>query len=482
MKKILFSFLIVLSINAQANTIHIQLNEAIELGISRSVDAVVAQSQYTSAYWEYRTFRTELLPEVVFNTTLPHFSRSHNQLQNPDGSWSYVSSDFSLINTSLSINQNIPLTGARVSVESSVERLQQRGVNASTHFMAVPTRVSLEQPLFGFNRVRWLQRIEPIRYREARKRLISSREEIALIVIEYYFNLLEGRINLDMAQQTRDNAERLYTVAEARHAMGQLSQVDLLQMRASKLRAESALTNAQASFNARMFQLRSFLGFGEDVVLEPVVPQFLTDDIPLLHYPEVLAMALENNAFTQNIQKRMLEASRNVSRARADRWNMRLFASFGMSGQESRFRDVMQRTNWRDDQIATVGISIPILDWGRGKGRVRVAEANREVMEARIEKEQMDFNQQIFLTVQHFNNQPEQLRRARATDAIAQERYEISVEAFILGHLDILNLNDAQTARDVARRDYINQMFLLWSYYYQIRSLTLFDFLGNVAL
>jgi outer membrane protein TolC len=465
-----------------SDTFHIHLHDAIELGISRSVDAVVAQNQYTFAYWEYRTFRTELLPEVVFNTTLPYFSRSHNQIQNPDGSVGFVASDFSRVSTSFSINQNIPLTGGRVSVESSVERLRQHGGNASTHFMAVPGRISLDQPLFGFNRVRWLQRIEPIRYQEARKRLASNREEIALVTIEYYFNLLLGRINLDMAKQTRDNAERLYTVANARHEMGQLSQVDLLQMRASKLRAEAALTNAQASFNARMFQLRSFLGFGEDVVLEPVVPEFLADDIPMLSYSEVLDMALTNNPFTQNIQRRMLEASRNVSQSRADRWNMRLFASFGMSGQESHFRDVMHRTNWRDDQIAMVGISIPILDWGRGKGRVRTAEANRKVTEARIEKEQMDFNQQIFLTVQHFNNQPTQLRLARETDAIAQQRYEISVEAFILGNLDILNLNDSQTARDEARRDYINQMFLLWSYYYQIRSLTLFDFLRGEML
>jgi outer membrane protein TolC len=482
MRKILLTLLITLPLKMNADTIHIHLNDAIELGISRSVDAVVAQNQYVSAYWEYKTFRTELLPEVIFNTTLPHYSRSYNSFQNPDGSFSYVGNDYSLINTSFSINQNIPLTGGRIAVESSFERLRQHGNNASSHYKSIPGRISLEQPLFGFNRVRWLQRIEPIKYSEAQKRLVSNQEEIALTVIEYYFNLLLGRINLDMAKQNRDNAERLYIVAEARHEMGQLSRVDLLQMEASKLRAQSSLTNAQASFNARMFQLRSFLGIGEDIVLEPVVPEFLTDDIPTLFYPDVLAMALENNAFTQNIRKRMLEASRNVSQSRADRWNMRLLASFGMSGQESYFRDVFHHNNWRNEQIATIGISIPILDWGKGKGRVRIAEANREVVESRIEKEQMDFNQEIFLKVQHFNNQPEQLRLAHATDAIAQQRYDTSVEAFILGKLDILNLNDSQMAKDEARRDYINQMFLLWSYYYQIRSLTLFDFLSNEML
>jgi len=464
------------------DTIQISLKDAIETSISRSVDAVVARNEFISAYWGYRTYKTELLPEVILNTTLPYYSKSYNSIQNPDGSFNYVSNNYNQIDAAVSINQNIPLTGGKIAIESSLDRLRQNGENSSTHYKAIPAKISFEQPIFGFNRVKWLQKIEPVKYSEAQKKLISDREETALTAIELYFNLLLGRINLDMAVQNRENAEKLYAISEARHKIGQLSKVDLLQMKASLLKAESSLTNAEASFNARMFQLRSFLGISEEVVLEPVAPGFLTEDIPSLSYPTVLSMALENNAFTQNIRKRMLEASRDVSQAKADRWNIKLFASFGMSGQEDRLREVLNNRNWRSDQIFTVGIRIPILDWGKGKGRVKIAEANREVAQSRIEKEQMDFNQDVFLRVQYFNNQPEQLRLARETDEIAQQRYNTSVEAFILGKIDILNLNDSQTAKDEARRDYINQMFLLWSYYYQIRSLTLYDFIKSDRL
>lgn len=464
------------------DTLRISLNDAIEKGISRSVDAVVARNEYVSAYWGYRTYKTELLPEVILNTTLPHYSRSYNSIQNPDGSFNFVSNNYNRIDASLSINQNIPLTGGKIAIESSLERLRQNGENSSTHYKSVPARISYEQPLFGFNRVKWLQRIEPVKYAEAKQKLVSDCEEVALMAIEHYFNLLLGQINLDMAKQNRDNADKLYVIAEERHKTGQLSKVDLLQMQASRLKAEAALTNAQASLNARMFQLRSFLGIGDDVILEPVVPEFITDSIPGLSYYTVLEMALANNSFTQNIRKRMLEASRDISQARADRWNIRLFASLGVSGQENHFREVLQSNNWQNDQIVTVGVSMPILDWGKGKGKVKIAEANRKVTQSRIEKEQMDFSQDIFLRVQYFNNQPEQLRLARGTDRIAQERYNISVEAFILGKIDILNLNDAQLAKDESRRDYINQMFLLWSYYYQIRSLTLYDFLKGEEL
>lgn len=478
MKRIGMSVLVVLAANlVQAqDTVTVSLHEAIRVGTSQSVEYQVARNEYISSYWEHRTYRSELLPEVALNGTLPYYSKSYNQLQREDGSYTYVSNDYSRVDGGLSITQNIPWTGGTISVKSSLERLQQYGENGSTRFMSVPASVRLDQPIGGFNRVKWLQRIEPVKFREARLRLVSEMEEVAVTAIEHYFNLLLGQINLEIARQNLANSEKLYHIAQAKREIGQMSETDLQQLKISLLKAESAMIETEASLNSRMFQLRSFLGYGEEVVLKPEMPEALSGDIPVLSYNEVLGLALENNAFTQNIQKRILEASREVSRAKADRWGVTLYASYGYSGQEKKISQAYNSNNLRGDQEVRLGVSIPLLDWGKRKGKVAVAKANLDVLEARIEKEQLDFNQDIFLRVQNFNNQPLQLQLARETDQIAQQRYHTSVEAFILGKIDVLNLNDSQSSKDEARRNYIEQLFRLWSYYYQLRSLTLFDF------
>lgn len=464
------------------DTLRLTLPEAIRLGQARSVDAVVAKNEYISAYWAYRTYRTELLPEVTLTGTLPYYSKSYNQRQNEQGEYTYVSNHYNRIDAALSLTQNIPWTGGQISVSGSLERLRQMGDNASTRFMAVPASITLEQPLFGFNRVKWLQRIEPVKFKEAELAIISEFEEVALTVIGYYFNLLTARSNLESAEQNLRNSERLYAIAEARWTIGQLSETELMQMRVSLLNAESTLTSAQTNLQYQMFQLRSYLGFGDDEVLEPVIPEFELGGVPYLNYDEVLSLARQNNAFTQNIQRRLLEASRDVSQAKADRFDIQLFASIGISGQEDRFSQVFNQHSWRDNQQINVGVKIPILDWGKGKGRVRVAEANREVVQSQIEKEEMDFDQHIFIRVLNFNNQPSQLRLARETDEIARQRYDTTVEAFVAGKVEILNLNDSQSSKDTARRNYIQQLAYLWSYYYQIRSLTLYDFLAGRPL
>ncbi len=473
---------VAVALSAKQDTVRITLDEAIHRATFKSVDAVVSRNEYVSSYWQYKTYKSELLPEMTFNGTLPYYSKSYNSYQNSDGSYTYVSSDYSQLDASLSVSQNLPWTGGKLSMETSTQKLTQYGQNSSSRWKVIPFSVTLEQPLFGFNSLGWAKRIEPVKKREADQKLVASVEETSNTLISYYFNLLLAKANAEAAQQNLDNTQKLYKIAEARFKIGQMSESELLQLKVTLLNAESELVNAKSALDARMFELRSFLGYDENTILEPSFNEFTTEQIPVLTYPEVLDWANRNNSFTQNIQRRMLEAERDVSKAKADRWNISLFASIGRVGQDDTFKNALSSDNLRGNQVVQVGVKIPILDWGKRKGQVRIAEANREVTNSKIQKEQQDFNQQLFLTIQKFNNQPKQLAVAKETDVIAQKRYQTCVEAYILGKMDVLNLNDAQSAKDASRRNRIQQEFNLWSYYYQIRSLTLYDFIAKKEL
>ncbi len=465
------------------DTVVLSLPDAIQIGTENSVDAAVARNEYTSAYWEYRSYRAELLPEISIGATLPYYSMSYNSIQNPaDGSYTYIESNFSRIDGGFSVSQTVPFTGGKLSLSGNLERLQQYGNSATTNFMSKPYSLILEQPLGGYNHERWMRRIEPVKFKEAKQKLVSKMEEVAGMVIYYYFNLLLARINRDIAAQNRDNSEKLYRIAETKREIGQLSEADLLQLKGSLLKAESAVISAEEAMNERMLQLRSQLRFDEKTFIIPVMPENLPGNVPLLVYEQVRELATENNSFTQNIQRRLLEASRDISKAKAERWDVKLFVSYGMSGINSSFHGAMKPTSWRNDRSVNIGISVPVLDWGKRKGQIAVARANKEILQSKIEKEQMDFNQNINILVMNFNDQPKKLLLAKENDEIAQKRYQISVDAFILGKTDVLNLNDAQISKDEARRNHIDQMWSLWSYYYQIRGLTLYDFALNRPL
>ena len=152
----------------------ITLTEAIALARAQSVDAAVALNELKTAYWEYRTFRANLLPEVSFTGTLPNYSKSYSSYQNSDGSYSFVRNNNLGLQGELSIDQSIWLTGGTLSLRSSLDYIRQLGSGGYHQFMSVPVSLELTQPIFGVNAIKWDRRIEPVRYAEAKASFISA--------------------------------------------------------------------------------------------------------------------------------------------------------------------------------------------------------------------------------------------------------------------------------------------------------------------
>lgn len=457
---------------------NISLREAIALARVQSVDAAVARNELKTAYWEYRTFRADLLPEVNFTGTLPNYNKSYSTYQNADGSYSYVRNNTLGLAGQFSIDQNIWFTGGKLSLASSLDFMRQLGSGGEKQFMSVPVTLQLTQPIFGVNSLKWDRRIEPVRYAEAKAAFITATEEVTMKTITYFFQLLLAKENLGSARQNKVNADRLYEVAKAKRKMGQISENDLLQLKLNALQGQADVTEAESSLKARMFQLRSFLGVSEQEELNPVLP----DGVPAVQigYDDVLEKALSRNKFAQNIRRRQLEADYAVATARGNLRSVDLFASVGYTGQNHTFSAAYR--NLLENQIVQVGVKIPLLDWGKRRGQVRVAKSNREVVMSRIKQEQMDFNQDLFLLVANFNNQAQQLKIATEADAIAEKRYRTSVETFLIGKISTLDLNDARDSKDEARQKHISELYSYWYYFYQLRSITLWDFELNCEL
>ena len=456
----------------------ITLDEAITLARVQSVNAAVALNELKTAYWEYRTFKADLLPEVNFSATLPSYAKSYNSYQQSDGSYTFVRNNYLQMSGEISIDQNIWFTGGTLSLNSALDFMKQLDGSIYERYMSVPVALTLNQPIFGTHTFKWNRRIESVRYVEAKANFLSETEEVTLTTINYFFNLLLAKENVGIAKQNLENAEKLYEVAKAKRRMGQISENDVLQLKLNVLNAQSSLTNYESALKSNMFQLRSFLALGEDEELEPILPEGIPS--MLVNYQDALDKALANNSFAHNIRRRQLEADYEVAKAKGNLRQINLFAQVGFTGTDQTFEGAYHPL--KDNQIVEVGVKIPILDWGKRRGKVKVAQSNREVVQSRLRQETMDFNQNLFILVEQFNNQRAQLEIANEADEIAQQRYKTNVETFMIGRISTLDLNDAQVSKDEARQKHISELFYYWYYYYQLRSLTLWDFEKNTNI
>lgn len=398
-KKVISLFMVIaLSMTAGAQTQvkehrrSITLDEAIVIARTQSVDAAVALNELKTAYWEYRTFRANLLPEMNLKATLPSYNKKYNSYQQEDGTYTYVRNNNLQMSGELSIDQSIWFTGGTLSLNSSLDFLKQLDGDKSKRYMSVPIALTLNQPIFGVNNIKWDRRIEPVRYAEAKASFLSATENVTRTTINYFFNLLLAKENVNIARQNLENAQKLHEVAKAKRSMGQISENDLLQLELNVLDARSTLTDNESTLKSRMFQLRSFLALSEDEDLEPVVPESIPS--VLLNYDDVLDKALTNNSFAQNIRRRQLEADYEVAKAKGDLREITLYAQVGFTGTNNELNTVYH--NLKDNQIVEVGFKIPILDWGKRRGKVKIAKSNRDVVESRLRQETMNFNQDLF--------------------------------------------------------------------------------------
>ncbi len=49
----------------------------------------------------------------------------------------------------------------------------------------------------------------------------------------------------------------------------------------------------------------------------------------------------------------------------------------------------------------------------------------------------------------------------------------------MIGKINILDLNDAQNSKDEAKLKHIQELYKYWNYFYNIRSVTLHDFIAG---
>lgn len=192
-KKVISLFMVIaLSMTAGAQTQvkehrrSITLDEAIVIARTQSVDAAVALNELKTAYWEYRTFRANLLPEMNLKATLPSYNKKYNSYQQEDGTYTYVRNNNLQMSGELSIDQSIWFTGGTLSLNSSLDFLKQLDGDKSKRYMSVPIALTLNQPIFGVNNIKWDRRIEPVRYAEAKASFLSATENVTRTTINYF--------------------------------------------------------------------------------------------------------------------------------------------------------------------------------------------------------------------------------------------------------------------------------------------------------
>ena len=450
------------------------MNQAIEIAQENSPEAEAARHTYRAAYWNYRFYKANYLPSVTLSSS-PYFNKQISKITQNDGTDLFIKQNQLSMDMDLKVNQNVWFTGGSLFVRSNVQRIDELA-NKITAYNTQPVVIGYEQALFGYNSLKWDRRIEPVRFREARKTYNETLELVASQASNYFFALATAQTNLDIASSNYASADTLYRYAEGRYNIGTITENEMLQLEINKLTEETNMMNARIEVEDQMQVLRSFLGINREVNLR-VIPD---GEVPAFEIPlaDALKMALENSPEPDTYERMKLQSQSNLANAKANAGlKADLYIQFGLSQTGDKFADSYR--NPMNQQYASIGLSLPILDWGRGKGRIRVAKSQVDLVNTQAEQGMKDFELNVIRMVRQFNLQCQYVEVAEKTARTADRRYEVAKRLYILGKSTILDLNASITEKDAARRSYIAALKSYWSLYYGLRSMTGYDFERN---
>lgn len=290
---------------------------------------------------------------------------------------------------------------------------------------------------------------------------------------EHFFILASAQAELEMARQNFASADTLYQMAKGRYENGTISENEMLQLEINRLNEETNVMDAQVALREKMQSMRSFLGLEQTQDVRLKIP----DEVPAFEVPlqQAMNLALENSPDPDYYRRVLKESESRLSQARANAGlKVDLYAQFGLSQTGPDIGAVYR--NPMNQQSVSITIALPILDWGRGKGRVREAKSQLALTRTQVEQGMRDFCQNVEKLVLQFNMQARKVRVASLTDQRAEKRHLVARRLYIMGRNSILDLNAAISEKDAARRNHIATMQTYWSLYYMLRSMTGYDF------
>ncbi|MEL6845292.1 MAG: TolC family protein, partial [Bacteroidota bacterium] len=305
---------------------------------------------------------------------------------------------------------------------------------------------------------------------------VQDMELIAVEITSLYFEALIAQLNLERAQFNLVNNDTIYTISKGRYSVGKIAENELLQSELSYMNAQASVEQASISYDRAIQRLKTALGLSRenelDVFLPPALPQVRVS-------PEYAQQrALEQSPLIKQLDLRQFAAKRDLQRAKLNgRFSANLNASFGLNQTGSTLSESYQKPV--SQQAISLGVSIPIIQWGQTQAEIDAALANLQSTELTNELSLQEYRDDVYYQVLGLRQLYRQLEISARSDTVAQKRYEITKNRYLIGKVDIQSLFIAQAERDAAQTTNVANLRAYYLALANLRATTLYDFIGD---
>jgi len=451
----------------------ITLADAIAMGQQRGDQAEQARASRDVARYRNDAFNARLRPQLFLSGNAANLNHGINSITAPDGSTAFVGQSQNQSSMLLGFSQAIPLTGGTITVGSAVSRIDEFGTSYNKAWSTSPVVLSLQQDLFKPRDIVWNERIQSLGASVAERSYLEAREDVAGNIADAFFNLYTQQMTMANAMANVAVNDTLYTLNKGRYEVGKIGENDLLKSELALLRARASVDDANLARDRAEAALRRMLNYPAEQALTIVPP----DSIPTIEADADLAIkeALKNASLVEQSQLDEVVVKREITQARLNNgFSASIQATVGFNQTASGLGAAYQSPLGR--QSFTLGVAMPMVQWGAGRSDVQAAKADDRRVAANNKTRRDQIAEDARFSVLQLQQAQRNVVLAAKADTVSIKQFEVARNRYTTGKISNTDLYNAQSDKDNSLIAHIQALRSYWNAYYHLRRATLYDF------
>jgi outer membrane protein TolC len=268
-------FIIVSNNNIWAQNYIFTLDDVINAALISSLESEKLDINRVILETNIEIYGKAYLPTLNLSLSGPNYNHSISPIIQPDGSKKFQEVNTASYNSSLQLNYSIWLTGGNISIQSSMNQLNNFADLNTSSIGSNLVSFNLSQPLSFYSSLKWDKKIEEVKNED--ERLALKRDKIAIKhqAVLRYFDLLIAQEELLLLEKIYYYSNDLYEKSLHKYEHEKISHQDLLKIKINLNDAKIKYEDASNSYLLDKNDLLVFLKLDDIENVKLSIPQGL---------------------------------------------------------------------------------------------------------------------------------------------------------------------------------------------------------------
>ena len=472
---LLFIFLSGYSVQAQQL---LSLDKALEIASQNSPDIRRSLLNLERSQESLNAQNAALKSQFSLNLTPIDFSRTRS-FDDFTSQW-FTQEQLGASGT-FTVSQPILLTDGTLSLNNRFgwQRSTSDFNNVENRSFSNNLYLSLNQPIFTYNRLKI--QLKELEYDLENSNLSYAMQKLNLekSVTQFFYNVYLAQMSLSITKDEFANTQKSFEITKNKVEAGLLAKEELYQAELNFATSESNLENQKVRLENTKDQFKQYIGmdiFEEVAVMTNVQAQPIEVDLQkAIEHGLNARMEIRQREIDIETSQFQLIRTKAQNEFRGD-----LNLSIGIIGDDEKLGNIYN--NPTNNPRVSVGLNIPLWDWGEKKSRIKAQEASMKTQEINLEEQK----KQIVIDIRQVYRNLENLRRqidiAKQSEENAQLTYEINLERYANGDLTSMDLNLFQNQLSEKKMAYAQALIDYKIELLNLKIQTLYDFENEMGI